>query len=135
MTRPLGSCFVRTAFSCTLLVLGSCTTPCADPSESSWHIGRTEADALSSGISLKPWASRSTGLRGLLVSHPDQSSHPIYGVIAGDVLLSINGTDCVDPAECRGHLRQLRESGVTQFVTRWFSQGQLVQRTFVLSGE
>ena len=135
MTRPLASCCLRAAFSCTLLVLGSCTTPGAGPSEASWHISRTEAAALSSAISLEPWASRHTGLRGLVVSYPDQPSHPIYGVIAGDVLLSINGTACVDPTACRWQLRQLGESRVTQFVTRWLSQGQPVQRTFVLSGE
>lgn len=135
MARPLASCCLRAAFCCTLLVLGSCTAPGDGPRETSWHVSLAEATAMSSAISLEPWASRLTGLRGLVVSYPDQSSHPVYGVIAGDVLLSINGTACVDPTACRWHLRQLCESRVTQFVTRWLSQGQPVQRTFVLSAE
>lgn len=135
---------LRVVFPAVFLVLGGCAvvegglpaTPGqqARPQDTSWELTRSDFQNLDiDSVELQPWASRTTESRGLAVRPLDQDMRSVFGVMAGDVLLSINGTQLTAKDDYVQFVKQQHASGVRQFVTQWLSSGRPVQRTIKLA--
>ncbi|MBL9079827.1 MAG: hypothetical protein JNL08_20180 [Planctomycetes bacterium] len=101
------------------------------------HIGRKEAqrfeqsgDRFFEQLNVDTYVSKTGNLRGLIVRNVDPRLAQQFGVQAGEVLLEVNGR----PVQTQAQAIQLGKAdykrGVRTFVTKWLTNGQVVERTY-----
>ena len=104
------------------------------------HVGRQDEKAFSNEndffekVYFDTYSSKVPGssLRGLQVTNVDPQLAASYGVVRGDVLLSVNGRSVKTKAQAVQFGKKEYKKGVRQFVTTWLSQGQEVERIYQL---
>ncbi len=104
------------------------------------HIGRQDEQAFSNEsdffekVYFDTYSSKVPGstVRGLQVTNLPPQLATTYGVVKGDVLLSVNGRKVQSKAQAVQFGKKEYKKGVREFVTTWLSQGQEVERIYQL---
>jgi hypothetical protein len=101
------------------------------------HIGRKDeqrfreqGDEMFAQLNLDTYVSQRGDVRGLQVRNVDPQLSRQFGVGQGDVLLEVNGRPVRTKAQAIQQGKQDYERGVRTFVTKWLSNGQVIERTY-----
>jgi len=92
---------------------------------------RDDQDQVLEQITADTYVSRS-GVRGLIVKAVDQRLSGSFGVVAGDVLLEVNGRKVESKAQTVALVKDDYRKGVRTFVSKWMSNGQVVDRSYTV---
>lgn len=90
---------------------------------------RENSDAFLEQVTVDTYVSRS-GARGLIVKAADQQIAGSLGVAPGDVLIEVNGQKVESKMQTVAMVKDDYKRGVRNFVTKWMSNGQVVERTY-----
>lgn len=90
---------------------------------------RDNSDAMLEQVTVDTYVSRS-GARGLIVKAADQQIAGSLGVAPGDVLIEVNGQKVESKMQTVALVKDDYRRGVRNFVTKWMSNGQVVERTY-----
>jgi hypothetical protein len=100
-----------------------------------WHIGTDDEqrfqenpDRFFEQVSVAPY--RKGSVSGVIVRSAESQLSQRFGVTAGDVLIEVNGKRVESQAQAVQQGKSDYQRGVRTFVTKWFSNGQVVERTF-----
>ena len=93
---------------------------------------RDDQDTVMEQIAADTYVSRS-GVRGIIVKAVDQQLSGSFGVVAGDVLLEVNGRKVESKAQTVALVKDDYKRGVRTFVSKWMSNGQVVERSYTVS--
>jgi hypothetical protein len=74
--------------------------------------------------------SSKSNVRGLVVRNVDNKLAQQFGVAAGDVLIEVNGRKVESQAQALQQGKTDYRRGVRTFVSKWMSNGQVVERTY-----
>ncbi|MCR9247574.1 MAG: hypothetical protein NXI31_21300 [bacterium] len=102
------------------------------------HIGRKQQREFESEgqffekVYFDTYTSKRSNLRGLRVTNLDPQLASSYGVVQGDVLLSVNGRAVKTKAQAVQFGKKEYKKGVRNFKTTWLSGGQEVERVYQL---
>lgn len=94
--------------------------------EQRWREG---SDDLMDQITVDTYVSKS-GTTGLIVKAADQQLAGSFGVAPGDVLIEVNGRKVESKAQTVAIVKDDYKRGVRSFVTKWMSNGQILERTY-----
>ena len=101
------------------------------------HIGRADekrfrqdADQMFGKLQVDTYISKSSSLRGLVVRNVEPELASRFGVVTGDVLIEINDRKVDSKEQAILYGRADYDKGVRSFVTKWLSNGQVVERTY-----
>jgi hypothetical protein len=101
-----------------------------------FHIGRNDermfenpAD-LFAGVHLDTFVSRYSDARGLVVRSIKPELAAKFGIQTDDVLLSVNGRDVSSKPQAANMAKRSYQRGVRTFTTKWWSNGQEVERVY-----
>lgn len=73
---------------------------------------------------------RGSSMRGLIVRNVDAKLATKFGIAAGDVLLEVNNQAVESKAQAMQIGKTQYKRGVRTFVTKWLSNGTIVERTY-----
>ncbi len=90
-----------------------------------------DQDKVMEQITADTYVSRS-GVRGLIVKAVDTQLSGSFGVVAGDVLLEVNGRKVESKAQTVALVKDDYKRGVRTFVSKWMSNGQVVERSYTV---
>jgi hypothetical protein len=90
---------------------------------------RDDSDAMLEQVTVDTYVSRS-GARGLIVKAADQQIAGSLGVVPGDVLIEVNGQKVESKMQTVALVKDDYRRGVRNFVTKWMSNGQIVERSY-----
>lgn len=91
---------------------------------------RENSDEFLRQIDLDTYVSKSSSLAGLQVRNVDPQLAQRYGVQQGDVLIEVNGRAVRSRTQALQFGKADYERGVRTFQTKWWSNGQVVERIF-----
>lgn len=92
---------------------------------------RDDQDKVMEQVTADTYVSRS-GVRGLIVKAVDEQLSNNFGVVAGDVLLEVNGRKVESKAQTVAFVKDDYKRGVRTFVSKWMSNGQVVERSYTV---
>jgi hypothetical protein len=92
---------------------------------------RDDQDKVMEQITADTYVSRS-GVRGLIVKAVDEQLSGSFGVVAGDVLLEVNGRKVESKAQTVAFVKEDYKRGVRTYVSKWMSNGQVVERSYTV---
>ena len=102
-----------------------------------WNIGRNDEKSFVDNdekfleqINLDTYKSRFDGTTGVKVVNIDSQIGNRFGIQSGDVLLSVNGEEVRNKPEAISVVKRQYNRGTRQFVARFLSGGQIVERTY-----
>jgi hypothetical protein len=101
-----------------------------------FHIGRNDErrfqanDDFFDRLDVDVYVSRSSTTRGLIVRNVDSKLAARFGIQAGEVLLEVNGQAVESKAKALQVGKKQYKRGVRSFVTKWLSNGSIVERTY-----
>jgi hypothetical protein len=105
--------------------------------DNKWNIGRDDEkvfreqpDQLFEQVNAETWVSRTGKDRGVMVRNADPQLAQRFGVVAGDVLIEVNGRKVESKAQAMQFGKADYNRGVRTFTTRWLSNGQVVERVY-----
>jgi hypothetical protein len=99
------------------------------------HIGRKDeqrfgdSDQFLDSLNVDTYVTKA-GRKGLIVRQVEAELGASYGVVAGDVLLEVNGQKVESKAQAYSIGKSQYKQGVRTFVTKWLSNGQEVERVY-----
>lgn len=94
------------------------------------RVFRDNPDQIFSQINLDTYVSKSGSLSGLQVRNVDPQLAARFGVQQGEVLVELNGRPVQTKAQAMQVGKADYERGVRTFQTKWWSNGQIVERTY-----
>lgn len=101
------------------------------------HIGRQDeqrfrdnGEQFLSQLNLDTYVSKTSKLKGLQVRNVDPQLATRFGVAQGDVLIEVNGRSVQTRAQAMQMGKADYERGVRTFQTKWWSNGQIVDRIY-----
>ena len=101
-----------------------------------WHVGRNDEqrlgnfESLLNDVHFDTYVSRVSDTRGLEVRHIQPQLAKSYGIQVHYVLLEVNGHKVASQAEAANRIKTDYERGVRTFSSRWWSNGQDVERIY-----
>lgn len=91
---------------------------------------RENSEQFLTQLNLDTYVSKSSNLKGLQVRNVDPQLATRFGVQQGDVLIELNGRSVQTKAQAMQMGKADYERGVRTFQTKWWSNGQVVDRTY-----
>lgn len=91
---------------------------------------RDNSEEFLTQLNLDTYVSKSSSLKGLQVRNVDPQLATRFGVQQGDVLIELNGRAVQTKAQAMQMGKADYERGVRTFQTKWWSNGQVVERTY-----
>lgn len=91
---------------------------------------RDNSEEFLTQLNLDTYVSKSSSLKGLQVRNVDPQLATRFGVQQGDVLIELNGRPVQTKAQAMQMGKADYERGVRTFQTKWWSNGQVVERTY-----
>lgn len=105
---------------------------------SNYHVGRNDErlfredpERLFAAIQAETYVSRVGSTRGVKLNNVEPSMARRFGVAAGEVIVAVNGEPVATKADAIAVGKRQYNRGTRNFVVRFLSNGQFVERTYV----